>query len=86
MHCEEQLWGYETYFRQKGEHNLEREYAQVYKKVMEQTAAEIYLILEAVLLFLPNMLVPIPFSNVFYLESLLLKHNFSNFAGIYGII
>ncbi len=35
MHCEEQLWGYETYFRQKGEHNLEREYAQVYKKVME---------------------------------------------------
>lgn len=34
-YCEEQLWEYEAYFREKGEHSLEREYAQVYKKVME---------------------------------------------------
>lgn len=33
--CEEQLWEYESYFAEHGEHNLEREYAQVYKKVME---------------------------------------------------
>lgn len=33
--CEEKLWAYEAYFREQGEHALEREYAQVYKKVME---------------------------------------------------
>lgn len=33
--CEEQLLSYEEYFREQGEHTLEREYAQVYKKVME---------------------------------------------------
>ncbi len=33
--CEEQLLAYEEYFREQGEHTLEREYAQVYKKIME---------------------------------------------------